>query len=184
MRRYARAPGARCPHSTGLAVVTTSIRFRGPPPPSIGPLVDSFALGLVMIVGLYLSIVIVGYPEEVTAIEAVRRATFVVIGLAPIVFLLGLLRSRLSVGPAIVSLGAEAARGNVADALRAALRDPSLEVAYWVPEYETYADTDGRSIQPPATGNRATTLIDRENGTHVAALVPPAIKCRPSGSRR
>jgi signal transduction histidine kinase len=137
----------------------------------LGPLVDSFALGLVMIAGLYLSIVFVGYPDQVAAIEAVRRATFLVVGLAPIVFLFGLLRSRLSVGPAIVSLGAETARGNVVDALRAALRDPSLEVAYWVPEYETYADVDGRALELPVAGGRATTLIDREDGSHVAALV-------------
>jgi signal transduction histidine kinase len=137
----------------------------------LGRLVDSFALGLVMIAGLYLSIVFVGYPDEVAAIEAVRRATFLVVGLAPIVFLFGLLRSRLSVGPAIVSLGAGAARGDVVDALRAALRDPSLEVAYWVPEYATYADVDGRALELPVAGGRATTLIDREDGTHVAALV-------------
>jgi signal transduction histidine kinase len=142
-----------------------------PPRRPLGPLVDSFALGLVMIAGLYLSIVLVGYPDEVAAIEAVRRATFLVVGLAPIVFLLGLLRSRLAVGPAIVSLGAEAARGNVVDALRAALRDPSLEVVYWVPEYDRYADRDGRAIELPTSPRRATTLIDREDGTHVAALV-------------
>jgi signal transduction histidine kinase len=135
------------------------------------PLVDSFALGLVMIAALFVSIVFVGSPGELPAIETLRRATFFVVGLAPIVFLIGLLRSRLAVGPAIVSLGVEAARGNVVDALRTALRDPSLEVAYWVPEYETYADLNGRAIELPETAERATTLIDREDGTHVAALV-------------
>jgi signal transduction histidine kinase len=134
-------------------------------------LVDSFAVGLLMIAALFLSIVFVGSPAEAPAIETVRRATFFVIGLAPIVFVIELLRSRLAVGPAIVSLGAEAARGNVVDALRTALRDPSLEVAYWVPEYETYADLDGRAIELPAAADRATTLIDREDGTHVAALL-------------
>jgi signal transduction histidine kinase len=136
-----------------------------------GLLVDSFALGLLMIAALFLSIVFVGSPGEVAAIETVRRAAFFVIGLAPIVFLIGLLRSRLAVGPAIVSLGAEAARGSVVDALRTALRDPSLEVAYWVPEYESYADLDGRALELPQSADRATTLIDREDGTHVAALV-------------
>lgn len=137
----------------------------------LGPLVDSFALGLVMIAALFSSIVFVGSPGEVATIETVRRATFFVVGLAPIVFLIGLLRSRLAVGPAIVSLGAEAARGNVVDALRTALRDPSLEVAYWVAEYDTYADLDGRAIELPAGRSRATTLIDRDDGTHVAALM-------------
>jgi signal transduction histidine kinase len=137
----------------------------------LGPLVDSFALGLVMLAALFSSMVFVGSPEDVPAIEAIRRTAFFVVGLAPIAFLIGLLRSRLSVGPAIVSLGAEAARGNVVDALRTALRDPSLEVVYWVPEYERYADREGRAIELPTSPGRATTLIDREDGTHVAALV-------------
>jgi signal transduction histidine kinase len=140
----------------------------------LGPLVDSFALGLAMIAALFLSIVFVGSPGEVSAIEELRRATFFVIGLAPIAFLTGLLRSRLLVGPAIVSLGADAARGNVIDALRTALRDPSLEVAYWVPEYEIYADLEGRAIELPTGAGRAMTLIDRDDGTHVAALVHDA----------
>ena len=144
---------------------------RRPPRRPLGLLVDSFALGLLMSAALFLCIVFVGSPGEVPAIEWVRRAAFLVIGLAPVVFLFGLLRSRLSVGPAIVSLGAAAARGTVLDALRAALRDPSLEVMYWVPEYERYADRDGRAIDLPTSSVRATTLIDREDGTHVAALV-------------
>jgi signal transduction histidine kinase len=134
-------------------------------------LVDSFALGLAMIAALFLSIVVVGSPADVPAVETLRRTTFFVVGLAPLAFLLGLLRSRLAVGPAIVSLGADAASGNVIDALRTALRDPSLEVAYWVPEYETYADGEGHAIELPTAAGRATTLIDREDGMHVAALL-------------
>jgi signal transduction histidine kinase len=151
-----------------LAVGRWGSRARRRP---LGPLVDSFALGLVMIAALFSLSVFVGSPGEVAAIETVRRATFFVVGLAPIAFLFGLLRTRLAVGPAIVSLGAEAARGNVVNALRTALRDPSLEVAYWVAEYDTYADLDGRAIELPTGAGRATTLIDREDGTHVAALV-------------
>jgi signal transduction histidine kinase len=156
----------------GIGVL--ALRHWGPhrPPRSRRSLlVDSFALGLAMIAALFLSIVVVGNPADVPAVETVRRTTFFVIGLAPIAFLLGLLRSRLAVGPAIVSLGADAAGGNVVDALRTALRDPSLEVAYWVPEYETYADGEGHAIELPTAAGRATTLIDREDGTHVAALL-------------
>ena len=144
---------------------------RSAPRRPLGPLVDSFALGLVMIAALFSFSVFVGSPDEVPAIEMLRRATFFVVGLAPIAFLFGLLRSRLTVGPAIISLGAGAARGDVIGALRSALRDPSLEVAYWVAEYDRYADLDGRAIELPTAADRATTLIDREDGTHVAALV-------------
>jgi signal transduction histidine kinase len=164
------ALSAFCLAGIGVLAARRWGRHRAPRRP-LGPLVDSFALGLVMIAALFSSIVFIGSPTEVPAIETVRRATFFVVGLAPIAFLIGLLQSRLAVGPAIVSLGREAARGNVVDALRTALRDPSLEVAYWVPEYERYADLDGRAIELPAAGNRATTLIDREDRTHVAALV-------------
>jgi signal transduction histidine kinase len=142
---------------------------RRPPRRPLGPIVDSFALGLVMIAVLFSSVVFV--EAHVLAID---YATFFVVGLAPIAFLIGLLRSRLAVGPAIVSLAAEAARGNVVDALKTALRDPSLEVAYWVAEYETYADVHGRAIELTTAEGRATTLIDRDDGTHVAALVHDA----------
>jgi signal transduction histidine kinase len=178
------APGAGVPVRNVELILITAFCLAGigvlaarrwgrhrPPRRPRGVLVDSFALGLLMIAALFLSIVFVGSPDKFPAIETVRRAAFFVVGLAPIVFLISLLRSRLAVGPAIVSLGAEAARGDVVDALRTALRDPSLDVAYWVPEYETYADLDGRAIELPRSGDRATTLIDREDGTHVAALV-------------
>jgi signal transduction histidine kinase len=164
------AISAFCLAGIGVLAARRWGRHRLPRRP-LGPLVDSFALGLVMIAALFLSIVFIGSPTDVPAIETVRRVTFFVVGLAPIAFLIGLLRSRLAVGPAIVSLGMEAARGNVLDALRGALRDPSLEVVYWVPEYQRYADRDGRAIELPASPGRATTLIDREDGTHVAALV-------------
>jgi signal transduction histidine kinase len=154
----------------GIAVL--AFRRWGPrraPRRPLGLLVDSFALGLVMIAALFLSFVIAG-----AHVLWVDYATFFVVGLAPIVFLVALLQSRLAVGPAIVSLSSEAARGNVVDALKRALRDPSLEVGYWVPEYERYADRDGRAIELPTSSGRATTLIDREDGSHLAALVHDA----------
>jgi signal transduction histidine kinase len=151
----------------GIGVL--ALRRWGPgrsPRRPLGPLVDSFALGLVMIAVLFGSHVVAG-----AQVRPVEYAAFFVVGLAPIAFLTGLLQSRLTVGPAIVALGAQAARGGVAEALKRALRDPSLEVAYWVPEYQRYADRDGRAIELPRSAGRATTLIDREDGTHVAALV-------------
>jgi signal transduction histidine kinase len=181
------APGAGVPVRNVELILITAFCLAGigvlagrrwgrhrPPRRPRGVLVDSFALGLLMIAALFSSIVFVGSPDEVPAIEALRRTAFLVVGLAPIAFLIGLLQSRLAVGPAIASLGTGAARGNVVDALKRALRDPSLEVGYWVPEYEMYADRDGRAIELPTNAGRAMTLIDREDGTHVAALVHDA----------
>ena len=58
----------------------------------------------------------------------------------PLIFLVGLLRARLArsaVGDLLVDLREPAAPGALRDALARALRDPSLELAYWVPEYES-----------------------------------------------
>jgi signal transduction histidine kinase len=45
-----------------------------------------------------------------------------------------------------------------------------LTLAYWLPDFGSYVDVDGRPVElPTPDGRRATTLIDRE-GAHVAAL--------------
>ena len=57
------------------------------------------------------------------------------------------------------------------DALARAVRDPSLTLAFWLPDFGRYADLDGRPTTVPVRQNgRATTLIDRD-GAHVAALL-------------
>ena len=132
-------------------------------------LVDCFALGLVMLAVLFLSGAFDG-----PAFETIRRATFVVIGLAPLAFLIGLFNARLArsaVGDLLLELRADPPPAVLRDAFARALRDPSLTLAYWLPQFESWADLDGRAVQLPGAGDgRTTTLIDRD-GEHVAALV-------------
>jgi signal transduction histidine kinase len=149
-----------------------AVRRRGAGRPlrrSVALLVDSFALGLVMIAVLFMS-----HFFHSPVIEPIRWATFAAIGLAPIAFLVGLLHSRLarsSVGDLFVELRADPPPTDLRDALARALRDPSLTLAYWLPDFQRYADLDGRPIELPSNGSaRATTLIDR-GGAHVAALL-------------
>ena len=81
--------------------------------------------------------------------ETLRRATLFVIGLAPIAFLGALLQAKLarsSVGELIVALQHDQAPNAVRDALSRALRDPSLDLVYWLPEYATWADVDGHPL--------------------------------------
>ena len=96
-----------------------------------------------------------------------------VIGIAPVAFLIALLDARLArsaVGDLVVELDADPGPTDLRDALSRALGDPSLALAYWLPEFESWADLDGRSVELPAHDNgRATTLIDRD-GVHLAAL--------------
>ena len=53
----------------------------------------------------------------------------------------------------------------------APLRDPTVSLAYWLPQYDTWADQDGRAVSLPGPNEpRSVTLIDSE-GEHLAALV-------------
>jgi signal transduction histidine kinase len=140
-------------------------------------IVDWFALGLMMIASLFLSIVFDG-----PAVREFRWATLAVVGLAPVAFLIGLLDARLarsSVGGLFVELNAEPGPSDLRDALARALRDPSLTLAYWLPDFRSYADLDGRPLKLPEEGDRATTLIEQD-GARVAALVhDPALLDEP-----
>jgi signal transduction histidine kinase len=131
-------------------------------------LVDSFALGLLMIAVLLTSATF-GGPW----VTQIRWATFVTIALAPVAFVLGLLRTRLAksaVSDLLVELRRDPKPAELRDALARALRDPSLELAYWLPDFRSYADLEGRPIELREEHGRTTTLIER-NGEHVAALV-------------
>ncbi len=151
-----------------VVLVVRRVRTGRPLRRSMRLLVDSFAVGLVMVSALFLSIVL-GLPAQ-----QIRWVTFATLGLAPVAFLVGMLHDRLAqsaVGELVLELRGEPAPVDLRDALVRALRDPSLTLAFWLPDYSRYADLDGHPTTLPARANgRATTLIDRE-GVHVAALL-------------
>jgi signal transduction histidine kinase len=102
------------------------------------------------------------------------RVALVLFSAVAIAFLAALLRARLArsaVGDLLVELRETRAAGALRDAFARALHDPSLALAYWVPEYDTYVDVDGRPVALPVDGDgRVATLVER-NGVRVAALV-------------
>jgi signal transduction histidine kinase len=155
---------------TGVALLVARRRTSGRPlRRSIALLTQWFALGLVMIAALLLAGAL-----ELPAFETIRRVTFGVIGIAAVAFLIALLDARLArsaVSDLVVELDADPGPADLRNALSRALGDPSLTLAYWLPEFESWADLDGRPVELPAHDNgRATTLIDRD-GLHLAALV-------------
>ncbi len=164
----------------GVGVLATRRRRAGRPlRRSSSLLVDAFALGLVMIAVLFLS-----QAFGVSVVAETRWATFAALVLAPIAFLVGLLNQQLAgstVGELVIELGAEPAPGDLRDALARALRDPSLTLAYWLPEFASYADLDGQPVELPETGgDRATTMIDDRGGSRVAVLIhDPALDDEP-----
>jgi signal transduction histidine kinase len=93
--------------------------------------------------------------------------------LTPAAFLAGLLQTRLARG-GFAELVVEL-RGLRGGALQAALartlRDPTLVLAGWLPEYQAYVDAEGQVVLPPAQdGDRHATPIERD-GRPVAMLV-------------
>ena len=127
----------------GVAVLARRRRRAGRPARrSIALLVDSFAVALVMIAVLFVT----GLFHQASAVVPIQRVTFVVLGFAPIVFLIGLLHARIArsaVAGLVVELRADPGPAELRDALARALRDPSLELAYWLPEFDELGRPEG-----------------------------------------
>jgi signal transduction histidine kinase len=66
--------------------------------------------------------------------------------------------------------------GRVRDALARVLGDPSLELALWLPDRQTYADGEGRRVELPEPGSgRAVTLLGPAAAPVVALVHDPAL---------
>jgi signal transduction histidine kinase len=96
----------------------------------------------------------------------------------PFAFLVGLLRVRFSQAEAISSLvgrlGGGVGRGALRNALAQALGDPTLELAYWVPDHNAYVDAVGRPMPvDPTPPGKIATVVEHE-GRRVAAIVHDA----------
>lgn len=153
----------------GVAILAVRRRRRGRPlRGSLTLLNVAFGLALVMIAVLFLS-----HAFDVAGIAEIRWATFVALGIAPVAFLVGLLRTRLArsaVGDLLVGLRSAPAPADLQEALARALRDPSLTLAFWLPDFDTYTDAGGRPLELPSSDARGVTLIDRDGAPFAALL--------------
>jgi signal transduction histidine kinase len=109
--------------------------------------------------------------------RALGWAAFVAFGAVPLAILAGILRSRLaraSVAELLRELETVRTPGALSDALRRALGDPTLRLAYWVSETRGYVDLRGRPFELPWEGSsQVVTRVERE-GRLVAAIVHDA----------
>ena len=98
--------------------------------------------------------------------------TLVGLLLVPVVFLGGIWRTwvaRAAVADLLVELGAN--RGTpLQGALAKALRDPTLTLAYWLPEFASYVDSGGQAVEPPEDSAGRETAIVEQDGERVAAI--------------
>lgn len=126
--------------------------------------VDAFGFALIMLALLY-----VAGLFSWRSVEVIRLVTFAALGLAPIAFLLALLEVRLARG-AVAGLLVELRAHPTTDLqapLARALRDPSLGLSYWLPEFGTWADQAGEPTAAPPTepgpdDRRAVRVLRRE----------------------
>jgi signal transduction histidine kinase len=99
-----------------------------------------------------------------TRSQTLLTVTIVVLATVPVAFLGGLLRSRLArvaIGDLFVDLHESPTPVELREALRRSLHDPSLELLYWLPEFQSHADVDGRAAAAPVpTAGRAVTAVD------------------------
>jgi signal transduction histidine kinase len=120
-----------------------------------------------------------------TVVEAFGAVSIVCTVALPWSLLLGMFRGRMFVGAAvqrlISRLGNERPTpSHVRAVLAETLQDPTLELAYWLPDRDCYVDSWGKLVEvPPAEPRRAATEVG-SNGTRLAAMLhDPALNEHP-----
>jgi PAS domain S-box-containing protein len=139
-------------------------------------------LGPVLAAGAFtMAVTLVGIAVEAVTNRSPDGLDYVFLagfGMVPVAFLAGVLRSRLarsSVGDVLLAL----ARGMpIRDALAQVLRDPTLEVAYWLPESGRYVSADGKPVSEESEG-RAVTLVEHAGRPTAAILHDPTLSDEP-----
>jgi signal transduction histidine kinase len=98
--------------------------------------------------------------------------TLVGLLLVPVVFVVGIWRTwvaRAAVAGLLVEIGAT--RGApLQAALAKALRDPTLTLVYWLPEFASYVDSGGRPVELRDDSNARLTAIVEQDAERVAAI--------------
>jgi signal transduction histidine kinase len=107
----------------------------------------------------------------------IEVVAFLLIAAVPVALTMDQLRGKLergAVADLVLELGGARAPGKLRDALARALHDPSLSLAYWLPEREGYFDVQGHPVELPTdSGPTMATIVERE-GRPVAALLHDA----------
>jgi signal transduction histidine kinase len=162
----------------GAVVAVLYRRWRGSTPSQRRAFAPVLAGGSLTFVLLMASLIVQQAGLSPNIDDAITLALFGSIACLPIAFVVGLVRLRFSRAEAIGSLVGRIAggggRGALRDALADALGDPTLELAYWLPDQDVYVDADGRPMRvEPAPAGKIATTVDHE-GRRIAAIVHDA----------
>jgi signal transduction histidine kinase len=150
-------------------------RWRAATPPMrrmITPVFSAGALLMALLAGVLLGDLL-GLPKGPA--EVLYYVTLLPFGLVPYLFLFALARARMLRGGAVGELLTEISVVDrvpcLRDALARALNDPSLELAYWLPDSGSYVDSEGRKVQLPHPGSGRAVYDVVVEGEQIAALV-------------
>jgi PAS domain S-box-containing protein len=104
---------------------------------------------------------------EVAALVALLSMPALVLG-----FLGGLIRWRIAAFSTWRQLSAEGEATRIRELIADAIKDPTLEIAYWGGNERNWIDEDGRPFALPAVGSvRAVTEVSTAHGRRIAILV-------------
>ena len=110
-------------------------------------------------------------PDTAQALWWILTFTFASV---PPAFILGLLSGQLAragVGKLLLEIGQGHAPGELRDSLARALGDPTLRLAYWIPETGSFADIEGNPVELPEPGGEELATMVERDGEPVAALI-------------
>jgi signal transduction histidine kinase len=152
----------------GASLVILARRWRAATPPqrrALAPVLWTGGAAFVMF-AIANGFDAAGAPQD--SLERLSQALLVTV---PFGFLAGLLRSRLAQAGAmsalVARLGQAPGPGALRNALAEALGDPSLALAYWLPDSESFVDAGGRALTLPEGGWTEVEL----HGRRIAAIV-------------
>jgi signal transduction histidine kinase len=135
--------------------------------------VDAFSFAVAMLALLY-----IGGLLNWSFLEPIRLVAFAALGLAPVAFLFALLDLRLARGD-VAGLLVELQSDPTSDLqapLARSLRDPSLRLYYWLPEFGSWADQDGtQTPAPSARADRGVRVLRRDGEPMAALTFDPAL---------
>jgi signal transduction histidine kinase len=147
-------------------------RWRRATPPMRRVVTPLFASGA-LLMGMLAALL----AADLARIELDQTAYYVALipfGLVPYLFLGSLVRARMlrggAVGELVAGIGATLAGRGLRDALARALNDPSLELAFWLPDSGAYVDPEGQPLELPRSEDRATSDVTLD-GRRVAVLI-------------
>ena len=165
----------------GLLVITAFLwhRWRTAATPqrrALGPIYLAGALTMLLL-AVTLTADVTSFDNTIEA--AVDLSALITQLAIPFAFLLGLMRTQIARGGGVSELMTRVGssqHGTPRELLAEALEDPTLELAYWLPDRGVYVDEGGREVELPGPGSeRSVTKVFRGEQCVAAIVHDPAL---------